>query len=89
MAVTPTQLISVSGSSAIKIYSTVEPDFLLVQTLDRAHRLGSHHVATSSNGEIAASAGFGGEVIIWSIQEGVWAEQGKIVGTTFHVTNIF
>lgn len=34
---------------------------------------------TSRNGRIAASAGFGGEVKIWSISEsGGWAEEGKI-----------
>lgn len=78
-----------SGSSGIKIYSTVEPDFPLVQTLEKVHRLGSHHVATSNNGEVAATAGFGGEVIIWSIQEGLWTEQGKIVGATLCVTETF
>lgn len=79
LAVTPTQLVTASGSSAIKVYSTTEPDFPLVQTIERAHKLGCHHLATSRNGEVAASAGFGGEVIIWSIKEEKWAERGKIL----------
>jgi superkiller protein 8 len=35
---------------------------------------------TSRNGRVAASAGFGGEVKIWSASEtGEWAEEGSIV----------
>ncbi|MCJ1468384.1 superkiller [Pseudocyphellaria aurata] len=79
LAVTRTQLLTASGSSSIKIYSTSAPDFPLVQTLEKAHTLGCHHLAASKNGKIAASAGFGGEVIIWSINGEKWAERGKIM----------
>jgi WD40 repeat protein len=80
LAVTPTQVLSASGASSIKIYSTTSPDIPLAQTLTGAHKLGCHHIVTSRNGRIAASAGFGGEVKIWGIsEEGEWIEQGKIV----------
>lgn len=83
LAVTPTQLLTASGSSTIKVYSTLEPDFPQVQELEKVHRLGCHHLATSRNGEVAASAGFDGEVIIWSIKDEKWAEKGKILGQNF------
>ncbi|KAL9028317.1 MAG: hypothetical protein Q9196_003301 [Gyalolechia fulgens] len=79
IAVAPRQIISASGSSSIKIYSTTEPDFPLVQTLDAAHKLGCHHLAASQDGSHFASAGFGGDVKIWHSQEGSWTEQGEIV----------
>ncbi|KAH8793534.1 WD repeat domain-containing protein [Hyaloscypha sp. PMI_1271] len=78
-AVTRTQILSVSGASSIKVHSTTSPDIPLTQTLSGAHKLGCHHIVTSRNGRIAASAGFGGEVKIWSISEsGEWAGEGKI-----------
>lgn len=83
IAATPTSLLSVSGSSSIKIYSTTSSDFPLLQTIDKAHKLGCHHVATSTNGKMAASVGFGGEVKIWTSENedgtSSWVEQGKIV----------
>ncbi|KAI4128383.1 MAG: hypothetical protein LQ347_004205 [Umbilicaria vellea] len=79
LAATPTQTISASGSSNLQIHTTTSPDFPLTQTLSQAHKLGCHHIATSQNGQKAASAGFGGEVKIWSVQEGQWSEEGKIV----------
>ncbi|KAI9753247.1 MAG: hypothetical protein M4579_005260 [Chaenotheca gracillima] len=76
LAVTPIQIISASGASSIKIYSTTEPDFPLVQTLERAHKLGCHHVATSRGGKKFASIGFGGEVKLWSLGENErWIEE--------------
>lgn len=45
-----------------------------------AHKLGCHHIVTSRNGRVAASAGFGGEVKIWSISKsGEWVEEEMIV----------
>ncbi|KAJ5051443.1 uncharacterized protein L3040_001220 [Drepanopeziza brunnea f. sp. 'multigermtubi'] len=80
LAVTPTQILSASGSSSIKIHSTLSPDIPLAQTLSGAHKLGCHHIVTSRNGRFAASAGFGGEVKTWSISEdtGEWSEEGTI-----------
>jgi superkiller protein 8 len=65
--VTPTQILSASGASSIKVHSTTSPEISLSQTLSSAHKLGCHHIATSRNGQRAASVGFGGEVKIWSI----------------------
>lgn len=81
LAVTPTQILSASGASSIKVYSTTSPDIPLAQTLTSAHKLGCHHIVTSRNGRKAASAGFGGEVKIWSIssETSEWAEEGKIL----------
>jgi len=81
LAFTPNQVLSASGSSAIKVYSTNNPEFPLAQTLEKAHKLGCHHLATSKDGRVAASVGFGGEVNVWALQDGLWAEEGKIVGT--------
>ena len=83
LAVTPTQIISGSGSSSLKIYSTTDPDYPLQQTIDKAHGCGCHHVVTSVDGSKAASAGFGGEVKIWIVRDGHWSEEGKIVGADF------
>lgn len=80
MSTTDSQILSASGSSSIRIHSTTELDFPLVQTLEKVHKLGCHHLATSRNGLVAASAGFGGEVKIWTVQDGQWSESRKIVG---------
>ncbi|CAG8976509.1 hypothetical protein HYALB_00006006 [Hymenoscyphus albidus] len=80
IAITGTQILSASGASSIKIHSTTSPEIPLAQTLKGAHKLGCHHIVTSRNGRIAASAGFGGEVKIWGISDTEeWEEQGKIV----------
>jgi hypothetical protein len=52
--------------------------------LKDAHKLGAHHVAVSANGKTAASAGFGGEVKVWSIDDEStqWALKGSVVGAT-------
>ncbi|KAM7201187.1 WD40-repeat-containing domain protein [Naviculisporaceae sp. PSN 640] len=67
LAPTPNSIISASGSSALRIHSTTEPTFPLIQTLENAHKLGCHHICTAkgSSGTTAASVGFGGEIKIW------------------------
>lgn len=81
LSTTASQILSSSGSSSIKVHSTNNPDYPLFQTLDDAHKLGCHHIATSRNGRIAASVGFGGEVKVWAIRDdGRWREELKIVG---------
>ena len=82
LSATQSQIFSASGSSSIKIHSTIEPDFPLVQTLEKVHQLGCHHLTTSRNGQVAASVGFGGEVKIWRIQDQQWNESRKIVGAS-------
>jgi superkiller protein 8 len=80
LAAAPTTVLSASGSSTIKIHSTTTPDFPLLQTLPNAHKLGCHHITTSSNGLVAASAGFGGEVKIWGCdaESGEWREHAVL-----------
>ena len=89
VAATPTHLITASGSSSLHIYSTAPTNdendpYPLVQTLKDAHKLGAHHVAVSANAKTAASAGFGGELNVWSIDDesSQWALKGSIVGAT-------
>ena len=44
----------------------------------------------SKNGQVAASVGFGGEVNVWSIKDGQWVAEGKIVGMVlFSMTMLF
>ena len=74
---TPTQILSASGSSTLKIHSTApsaENDYPIAQVLKDAHPLGCHHLCTSRNGSRAASVGFGGEVRVWNLGEGMWVE---------------
>ncbi|XMA12897.1 hypothetical protein WAI453_005688 [Rhynchosporium graminicola] len=88
LAVTRTQIISASGASSIKIHSTQSPDIPIVQTLNGAHKLGCHHLVTSLDGSTLASAGFGGEVKLWtctpsnastdSPSGSTWVEAGTI-----------
>jgi superkiller protein 8 len=93
LAVTPTQLISTSGSSTIKIHSTTsggninpesatdENPFPEVQVLEKAHSLGCHHVCAASEGGAFASVGFEGDVKLWREgEDGVWAVQGVVKG---------
>ncbi|KAI1002746.1 hypothetical protein K3495_g5457 [Podosphaera aphanis] len=80
LAVTPSHIISASGGASLQITSTTTPDTPRAQTLSGAHKLGCHHIATSRNGKYAASAGFGGEVKIWSLdEEGIWNEDGQVI----------
>jgi len=81
VASTSTQLLSASGSSSINVYDTTKPDFPVIQTLDKAHSLGIHHLVTAKEDKArrAASAGFEGKVKIWTqTEEGEWAEDGEI-----------
>jgi len=64
---------------------TFSPDeehpYPLAQEISGAHKLGIHHICASLDGKTLASAGFGGEVRIWSITEdGPWQAKGRIVG---------
>ena len=75
IAVTPTTVISGSGASTLRFHSTAGADFPITQSIDGAHKLGCHHVATAKGGagKIACSAGFGGDVKIWRLGEaGDW-----------------
>ncbi|EAT87539.2 hypothetical protein SNOG_05148 [Parastagonospora nodorum SN15] len=90
VAPTSTQLLSASGSSSINVYDTTKPEFPVIQTLDKAHPLGIHHLVTAREDKArrAASAGFEGKVKIWSQgEDGVWSEDGEIVGGTRALTH--
>ncbi|PGH05623.1 ribosomal protein L32 [Polytolypa hystricis UAMH7299] len=78
LAVTPSQILSSSGESSLKVHSTGEADFPIAQSIDKAHKIGCHHVVTSESGIRAASAGFGGEVKVWQYESGMWIEDVKV-----------
>ncbi|KAF4452498.1 gtp-binding protein beta subunit-like protein [Fusarium austroafricanum] len=82
IATTPKAVISGSGSSTLHIHDTTDSSFPLKQSISDAHKLGCHHVCTSRNGNVAASAGFGGEVKVWKvdIDTGEWSLSGEITG---------
>ncbi len=80
---TSKQILSASGSSSLKVHSTIEPDFPLLQSIDGAHKIGCHHIVASKDGGKVASVGFGGEVKVWAMNEqDQWVEEGQIVGAT-------
>ncbi|PNS19535.1 hypothetical protein CAC42_7379 [Sphaceloma murrayae] len=84
IAVTSKQLLSVSGSSNIQVFNlTFSPDepvpYPHAQTLKGAHKVGIHHICASANGKVAASAGFGGDVSVWTVgEDGSWGLLGGI-----------
>lgn len=62
-----------------------EHPYPLVQTLEKVHKLGCHHICASLDGKVAASAGFGGEVKIWRFDaEGSeqWQLHGELAADT-------
>lgn len=85
LAPIPNAVVSASGTSCIQINSTTDAEFPFQQTLQGAHKLGCHHLTSSADGKVLASAGFGGEVKIWKKvgddeegQGGEWGELGKL-----------
>ncbi|RAL65436.1 hypothetical protein DID88_001003 [Monilinia fructigena] len=54
LAVTSTSVLSASGTSTLKIHSTLTTPPSLTQSLP-AHKLGCHHICTSKSGTVAAS----------------------------------
>jgi len=80
LAVTDKQILSGGGSPAIKVHSTTDPEFPLVQSIDDAHEIGCHHIVTDGTGTRAVSAGFDGKIKIWSCQDGYWAVDQNLSG---------
>ncbi|KAJ5186001.1 Meiotic recombination protein Ski8/Rec14 [Penicillium cf. griseofulvum] len=78
LAITDKQILSTSGASSIKVHSTTDADFPLVQSIDGAHTIGCHHIVTNGNGSRAITAGFDGEIKAWSCQDGHWAADKKV-----------
>lgn len=63
----------------MKLWDITSPEHPLIHTFAKTHPLGVHHVAASRDGKIAASAGFGGEIVLWDLQE--LESIGSIAGT--------
>ncbi|KAF5616277.1 GTP-binding protein beta subunit [Fusarium sp. NRRL 52700] len=84
IATTSKAVISGSGSSTLHVHDTTDPSFPLKQSISDAHKLGCHHVCTSRNGNVAVSAGFGGEVKVWKVDSdtGEWSLNGEITGSS-------
>ncbi|KFG79385.1 putative meiotic recombination protein Ski8/Rec14 [Metarhizium anisopliae] len=82
IATTPKAVLSAGGSSTLHVHDTTDPSFPLKQSIPNAHKLGCHHISTSRNGKVAASAGFGGEVKLWALNQdtGEWSNSGEITG---------
>jgi superkiller protein 8 len=80
LAVTDKQVLSVSGSPSIKVHSTSDTEFPLVQSIDDAHEIGCHHIVTDGRGSRAISAGFDGKIKAWSCQDGYWVADQKVIG---------
>ncbi|KAF3015689.1 superkiller [Penicillium rubens] len=78
LAITDKQILSVSGASSIKVHSTTDADFPLVQSIDGAHTIGCHHIAINGNGSRAITAGFDGEIKAWSCEDGHWTADRKL-----------
>ncbi|KAF2745610.1 WD40 repeat-like protein [Sporormia fimetaria CBS 119925] len=80
LAPRPTQLLSASGASSIKVHDTTASDFPLVQTIDSAHETGIHHLVTAKAALRAASVGFDGGVKIWKTDSegGEWTLEGQV-----------
>ncbi|KAF9887432.1 hypothetical protein FE257_010149 [Aspergillus nanangensis] len=89
LAVTDKQILSASGSSALKVHSTTDSDFPLVQSIEGAHKVGCHHVVTNANGSRAVSVGFEGEIKIWSSNDGIWARDERIAVDSLASANIW
>lgn len=64
----------------MKVHSTLDTEFPLVQSIDEAHSLGCHHVVTDAKGTRAVSAGFAGDVKVWSCKEGHWSADQSTTG---------
>lgn len=75
-------MLSASGSSTLHFHDTTDPSFPLKQSISDAHKLGCHHLCTSKNGKVAASAGFDGDVKIWALNHdtGEWHGAGGLTG---------
>lgn len=80
LAITDKQILSTSGASSIKVHSTIDADFPLVQSIEGAHTIGCHHIVTNGDGSRAITAGFDGEIKAWSCQDGHWVADTKLTG---------
>ncbi|ODA82089.2 hypothetical protein RJ55_00594 [Drechmeria coniospora] len=82
LTTTTKAVLSASGSSTLHVHDTSDPAYPLKQSISDAHKLGCHHITSSRNGKVAASAGFGGEVKLWGLDQetGEWQSRGQLTG---------
>ena len=80
LAVTPSQILSASGASSLKVHATTEADFPVAQSIENAHKIGCHHLVTNEDGTRAVSVGFGGDIKVWAYDNGMWTEDFKVNG---------
>ncbi|KAH0426796.1 WD repeat domain-containing protein [Colletotrichum camelliae] len=69
LAATPRVVLSASGSSTLHVHNTADPAIPITQSISGAHKLGCHHICTSRDGRVAASAGFAGELKVWVVDK--------------------
>jgi len=62
----------------VKVWDAKDAEHSKVHQFDDAHRLGIHHVVVSSNGNVAATAGYEGGLNLWDL-EGM-KKKGQIGG---------
>lgn len=88
LAVTSGTLLSASGSSHILSHSLSNDDtnpYPLLQSLPPHHALGTHHIIASTDGNVAVSVGFAGEVHIWRFTNNdppTWTHSSRLVDGT-------
>ncbi|KAF4844257.1 Meiotic recombination protein rec14 [Colletotrichum siamense] len=80
LAATPRAVLSASGSSTLHVHNTADPAIPITQSISGAHKLGCHHICTSRDGRVAASAGFAGELKVWVVDKdtGDWKLHSEV-----------
>ncbi|KAI8179281.1 Meiotic recombination protein rec14 [Colletotrichum sp. SAR 10_75] len=80
LAATPRAVLSASGSSTLHVHNTADPAIPITQSISGAHKLGCHHICTSRDGRVAASAGFAGELKVWVVDKdtGEWKLHSEV-----------
>jgi hypothetical protein len=53
----------------VKLWDLGVAGHTLVHDFKGAHPLGAHHVTASTAARLAATAGFGGEIHLWNLEE--------------------
>jgi len=88
IAVTASRAVTASGDSSIKIWDVKAQEHPLAHTFENAHRLGAHHVVVNiENGAtVAASSGFGQELVAWDLENGKEIVRRTASGTVFKNT---
>ena len=85
IAVAAQWAVTASGDSSIKVWDVKAQGHPLAHTFENAHRLGAHHVVVNiDNGPtVAASSGFGQELIAWDLENRKEIVRRTASGTVF------